>query len=131
MGLMSDDELERLRRRRLAQLQNRLLDGREEQVDSENKGKEGKEDLLRRVFVGRAWEVFQATQKQYPQVAKRLGEVLAQLVSSGKISQVSGQELYSFLRKSGLRVKLKTRIRIQEHGKLKSLEEKLKEQNKK
>ena len=74
----------RTRRRRLAQLQNRLLDGREEQADSENKGKEGKEDLLRRVFVGRAWEVFQATQKQYPQVAKRLGEVLAQLVSSGK-----------------------------------------------
>ena len=131
MGLMSDDALERLRRRRLAQLQTRLLDRREAQVDSENKGKEGKEDLLRRVFVGRAWEVFQATQNQYPQVAKRLGEVLAQLVSSGKISQVSGQELYSFLRKSGLRVKLKTRIRIQERGKLKSLEEKLKEQNKK
>ena len=87
MGLMGDDELERLRRRRLAQLQNRLLDGREEQVDRGRKGKEGKEDLLRRVFVGRAWEVFQATQKQYPQVAKRLGEVLAQLVSSGKINQ--------------------------------------------
>jgi len=118
---MSDDELERLRRRRLAQLSSRLLTNRE------RKEKVSKQDLLKRVFVGRAWEVFNATQAQYPQVAKRLGDVLVQLVSSGRIKRVSGQELYYLLRRMGLRVKLKTTIRIKEHGKLKSLEEKMKE----
>ena len=119
---MSDSELERLRRRRLAQLSKRFLTKREEK-----KEKESEQDLLNKVFVGRAWEVFNATQAQYPQVAKRLGDVLVQLSSSGRIKPVSGQELYYLFRKMGLRVKLKTTIRIKEHGKLKSLEEKMKE----
>lgn len=119
---MNDSELERLRRRRLAQLSKHLQTERKEK-----KEKVSKQDLLNKVFVGRAWEVFNATQAQYPQVAKRLGDFLAQLVSSGRIKKVSGQELYFLLRKMGLRVKLKTTIRIKEHGKPKSLEEKMKE----
>ncbi len=118
---MSDDELERIRRRKLSQLRKRLLTRREEKKESGIN-----RDLLNRVFVGRAWEVFNATQQQYPQAAKALGDALAQLVSSGKIEQVTGEELYSLLRKLGLRVKLKTRIRVKEHGKLISLEEKMK-----
>jgi DNA-binding TFAR19-related protein (PDSD5 family) len=118
---MSDDELERIRRQKLAQLRKRLLTRREEKKESGIN-----RDLLNRVFVGRAWEVFNATQQQYPQAAKALGDALAQLVSSGKIEKVTGGELYYLLRKLGLRVKLKTRIRVKEHGKLISLEEKMK-----
>lgn len=113
--------MERIRRRKLSQLRKRLLTRREEKKESGIN-----RDLLNRVFVGRAWEVFNATQQQYPQAAKALGDALAQLVSSGKIEQVTGEELYSLLRKLGLRVKLKTRIRVKEHGKLISLEEKMK-----
>lgn len=119
---MSEDELERLRRRRLVQLKNRLKTKKKEKNE-----KVSKKDLLRTVFVGRAWEVFNATQIQHPQVAKRLEDVLAQLVSSGRIKRVNGQELYYLLKKMGLRVKLKTTIRIKEHGKFKSLKEKMKE----
>jgi DNA-binding TFAR19-related protein (PDSD5 family) len=118
---MSDDELERISRQKLAQLRKRLLTRREEKKESGIN-----RDLLNRVFVGRAWEVFNATQQQYPQAAKALGDALAQLVSSGKIEKVTGGELYYLLRKLGLRVKLKTRIRVKEHGKLISLEEKMK-----
>jgi len=119
---MIDDELERLRRRRLTQLSKRFL------IKKEDKKEEGnRQDALKRVFVGRAWEVFSATQAQYPEIAEKLRNVLVQLASSGKITQVSGQELYYLVRKMGLRVRLKTRIRIKEHGKLKSLSEKLRE----
>jgi DNA-binding TFAR19-related protein (PDSD5 family) len=119
---MSDKELERLRRRRLVQLSNRLLTEKEERKEGNDK-----KELLNKVFVGRAWEVFNATQAQYPQVAEKLGEGLSQLASLGKITQVTGEELYYLLRKMGLRVKLNTKIRIQEHGKLKSIEDKMKE----
>ena len=119
---MSDDELERLRRRRLSQLNNRFLTRKQEKKEQISNI-----DLLNKVFVDRGWEVFRATQAQYPQVAKRLGDILVQLVSSGRLKQVSGPELYYLLRKMGLRVKLKTTIRISEHGKLKSIEEKMKE----
>lgn len=121
---MSDHELERLRRRRLAQLGKRFLT-----KEGEKKEEGNKQDVLKRVFVGRAWEVFNATQAQYPEIAEKLRNILVQLASSGKITQVCGQELYYLLRKMGLRVRLKTTIRIKEHGKLKSLSEKLREKN--
>jgi len=75
-----------------------------------------------------AWEVFEAAKLQYPQETKRIEDVLVQLISEGKIrKKISGGELYSFFHKLGLRIELKTRIRFMEHGKLKSLEEKMKE----
>jgi DNA-binding TFAR19-related protein (PDSD5 family) len=119
---MSDSELERLRRRRLAQISGHLLAKNERKEE-----KVSRQDLLNRVFVGRAWEVFNAAKAQYPQLAESLGDALVQLVSSGRIKRVSGEELYALLRKMGLRVRLKTTIRIKEHGKLKSLEEKMRE----
>ncbi len=119
---MTDRELERLRRRRLAQLSKRFFAEKEEEKEEGSK-----QDVLQNVFVGRAWEVFSATQTQYPEIAEKLREALVQLVSSGRLTRLSGQELYYLLRKMGLRVRLKTTIRIKEHGKLKSLEEKLKE----
>jgi DNA-binding TFAR19-related protein (PDSD5 family) len=119
---MSDSELERLRRRRLAQYFERLNSTREEKKEEVSK-----QDLLNQIFIGRAWEVFNATRAQYPQVANKLSDVIVQLFSSGRIKQLSGQELYSLLRRMGLRVKLKTTIRIKEDGKVKSIEEKMKE----
>ncbi len=119
---MSDRELERLRRRRFAQYFDRLHSTKEEKKEEVSK-----QDLLNQIFIGRAWEVFNATQAQYPQVANRLSDVIVQLFSSGRIKKLSGQELYYLLKKMGLRVKLKTTIRIKENGKVKSIEEKMKE----
>ncbi len=119
---MSDLELERLRRRKLAKLSKRFLRNKEEKKEENNR-----QNTLQNVFVGRAWEVFNATRAQYPQVAEKLGNILVQLASSGKITKVTGEELYFLLRRMGLRVKLKTTIRIKEHGKLKSIEQKLRE----
>jgi len=80
---MSDHELERLRRQRLAQLSKRFLTKEEEKKEEGNK-----QDVLKKVFVGRAWEVFNATQTQYPEIAEKLRNILVQLASSGKITQV-------------------------------------------
>jgi len=47
-------------------------------------------------------------------ISEKLRNILVQLASSGKITQVCGQELYYLLRKMGLRVRLKTTIRIKD-----------------
>ena len=120
---MNDRELDRIRRRKFAKLSRSLL--RKEEKDEEKK--ESKEDLLGKVFVGRAFEVFNATKTQYPKVAMRLEEILTKLISSGKLKRVTGEELYSLLTKMGLRIRLQTKIRIMEHGELKSIGDKLKE----
>jgi DNA-binding TFAR19-related protein (PDSD5 family) len=120
---MTDTELDRLRKRKLLQMQKRFL----------KKGKTiSKEEetwtLLNQVFIDRAWEVFKAAKLQYPEEMKRIEDVLVQLISERKIREkISGEELYSFFHQLGLRVELKTHIRFMEHGKLKSLEEKMKE----
>jgi len=123
---MTDTELDRLRKRKLLQMQKRFL-------TKKTKGKTiSKEEenwaLLNQAFIDRAWEVFKAAQLQYPEKMKRIENVLVQLISEGKIREkISGEELYSFFHQLGLRIELKTHIRFMEHGKLKSLEEKIKE----
>jgi len=83
------------------------------------------EQILRRVFVGRAWEVYEATRNQYPSIAGRLFEELAQLVQTGQLTgQITGEQLYGLLHQIGLDVRLDTKIQILDHGKLKSLGDK-------
>ena len=83
------------------------------------------EEILRKVFVGRAWEVYEATKRQYPQVAGRLFHELAHLVETGQLrGQITGEQLYGLLRQIGLDVRLDTKIQVLEHGELKSVADK-------
>jgi DNA-binding TFAR19-related protein (PDSD5 family) len=122
---MADTELDRLRKRKLLQIQKRFLKGKTEGKAISKE--EEKWALLNQVFIDRAWEVFRAVKLQYPEETKRIEEVLVRLIMEGKIKEkISGEELYSFFHQLGLRIELKTCIRFMEHGKLKSLEEKMK-----
>ncbi len=121
MVSMSDSELEAIKRKKLRELQRRLL------VKKENAEQIDEDHVLASVFKGRAQEVFNAASYQYPNVMPKLKTALVQLALSGKLKEVTGEQLYYFLRKLGLRVRLTTKIRFTEHGKLKSLSEKLKE----
>ena len=120
---MSDSELERLKRQRLAEMQ-RMMDAKKQ--ESQPKEKPTTEQILQRVFVGRAWEVYEATRNQYPSIASRLFEELAQLVQTGQLTgQITGEQLYGLLRQIGLDVRLDTKIQVLDHGKLKSLGDKI------
>jgi DNA-binding TFAR19-related protein (PDSD5 family) len=119
---MSDSELERIKRRRLAEMQ-RVLDAKKQA--NQPKQKLSTEQVLQRVFVGRAWEVYEATKQQYPSIAGRLFQELAQLVEAGQLTgQITGEQLYGLLRQIGLDVRLDTKIQVLDHGKLKSLGDK-------
>ncbi len=133
---MSDEELEALRRRRLQKLRRRLegetkTEPEKEQGKalSEEKQTESPEEILNRFFTGRAWEVLNAAKAQYPQAGTHVENTLVKLIREGKIrSRISGEELYGLFRRIGYRVRLQTRIQVLEHGKVKSLEEKIKEE---
>ncbi len=123
---MSEDlELELIRKRRLLELQRKLKQGKEEKETPEEP--ESTERLLNKVFKGRAWEVWNAAENQFPSITPRLKEVLGQLISQGKITMVSGEQLMYLFRKIGLNVRLPTKIRIIKSGEMKTIEEKLKE----
>jgi DNA-binding TFAR19-related protein (PDSD5 family) len=119
---MSDDtELERLKRQRLAEMQ-RMLNAKQQQAET---GKLEPTKLLEKVFVGRAWEVYYAAKRQYPQIAGQIFDELAELIRTGRLrGQITGEQLYGLLRQIGLDVRLETKIQVLEHGELKSVADK-------
>jgi DNA-binding TFAR19-related protein (PDSD5 family) len=134
---MSDDsEIELLKRRKLLEMQRRLLIQKVEALKKEEEEKRQKAgeaevkptDVLKRVFVGRAWEVWRVAEMQYPSVTEKLAIALARLIKGGRLKgQITGEQLFWFFRRLGLRVRLKTKIRIYESGELKTLADKLRE----
>ena len=122
-----EDELERLKQRKLMEMQRRLLKQKKEteEVTEEPSPRE----LLDRYFYGRAWEVFNAARHQFPKVMPQLEKALVEAIKAGKIKRrIDGESLYHFLRQIGLPVRLQTTIRYKEHGELKTLEQKIREE---
>ena len=118
---MSDDELAAIRRNKLRELKRRLTakHKKAEEIDADK--------ILNGLFKSRAWEVFNAASYQFPNVMQEVKKALVKLALSGRLKAVTGEQLHLFLKTLGLRVRLDTKIRYAEHGKLKSLAEKMKE----
>ncbi|HYY86482.1 MAG TPA: hypothetical protein VE594_05195, partial [Nitrososphaeraceae archaeon] len=73
-------------------------------------------------------EVLQLAESQYPIQTEIIVKRIADLIKSGEIdSPISGGELLAIFRSVGLRVRVDTNIRIEDHGKFISFGEKLKE----
>ncbi len=127
---MSEQELERLRQKKLLEMRRRFETKPKPQEEAPKKAEAASPtDILGKYFVGRAWEVFNAAKAEYPAETAQIEKLLQKLITEGKIrSQITGEELYGLFRRLGLRVHLQTRIQVLEHGKAKSLEEKIREE---
>ena len=85
-------------------------------------------DVLVSRLVDRGVEVLEVAESAYPNEMKMIVSRLAELIEKRAITGcISGGELLSVLRTLGLRVSVPTSIVISEHGKLKSLADKIKE----
>ncbi|MCX6660644.1 MAG: hypothetical protein NTX81_09815 [Candidatus Bathyarchaeota archaeon] len=131
---MSEDaDIDLWKRRRLLEMQKRLLmkKSEEERKKTEQEqpaDKNAPKEILKKIFVGRAMEVWDVAWKQYPNIMKRLEPNLARLVQNGEINEALDEnQLLLILRTIGLNLRFDTKIRILEDGKYKSISEKLKE----
>jgi DNA-binding TFAR19-related protein (PDSD5 family) len=123
--MSEDTELERIKRQRLAEMQ-KILSARQQQAQAATNKLEPKQ-VLQRVFVGRAWEIYNAAMQQYPRIAEQVFRELAQLVQAGELQgKITGEQLYGLLRQIGLDIRLDTKIQVLEHGELKSIADKFK-----
>ena len=119
---MSDSELAAIRKKKLREIQKRFS-AKQTPPDTS-----GPKDVLNKIFKDRAWEVFNSATAQFPVEMSKVKKILTELAVYGKITQVTGEELFVFLKKLGLDVKLNTTITYASHGQLKTLEEKMKEE---
>lgn len=123
-----DEELERLKRRKLLELQKRMSkQSQEQKLKQEESKKPGVKEVLDSHFGDRAWEVYNAAWAQYPKVMPEIEKLLVEAIAAGRIRQkIDGESLYQFFRQVGLPIRLQTTIRFKEHGELKTLEDKIK-----
>ena len=126
-----DDELERIKQKRLAEMKRKMLlkqimDQRESEPETPREATN--QEVLDAMFGNRAWEVYSAAAYQYPQVIGQVEQILVEGIKEGKIADIiDGAALMGFFRQVGLPVRLNTKIRISDHGELKTLEQKMKE----
>ncbi len=84
-------------------------------------------DLFIAQLVDRGTEVLAAAEAQYPRETAIIVAKIAELIKNGELqSKISGGELLALFRSIGLRVRMNTKISIEEHGKLVSLSDRLK-----
>jgi len=127
-----DDELERLKQKRLEELRRKMLLNQIKEKEPETEPEPAKEptneEILGKYFRNRAWEVWNAAKYQYPQVMPKIEVMLVDAIKQGKIKDyIDGANLMGFFRQVGIPVRLDTKIRVSEHGELKTLEQKIKE----
>ena len=123
---MSSD-LELQRQKRALELRRRMLQSQAKSVAAPQPNPaEPPRDVVRKLLAGRGQEVMETARRYYPAEIERLESSIAALVADGRLKgPISGEELYAFLRRLGLAFSMDVKIRIKEHGELKSIEEKL------
>ena len=127
---MSDDEeLERLKAKRLAEMQKNISSKQEQetqQKQNETPEKPSNREILLKRLGYRGLEVLENAESQYPNEAKIVVEKLGELLASGEINEeIDGGKLLVLFRSVGLNIRMQTKINVEQDGKFVSLSDKL------
>ena len=124
-----DSELERLKAKRLAEMQKNISTKQETEKTQEltkDKPPENPRDLLVDKLGFRGLEVLENAESQFPNETKLIVIKLFELIKTGEINEViDGGKLLTLFRSIGLRVRMATKINIEQDGKFVSLSDKL------
>jgi len=126
--LSEDPELEKLKAKRLAEMQRNISSQKQTPSLEESKEKETKSprEIVVNYLGFRGVEVLENAETQFPKDTKSIVEQLAKLIESGELDEkMDGGQLLAVFRSIGLRVRMNTTINIEQDGKFVSLSEKL------
>ena len=128
-----DSELERLKAKRLAEMQKNISSKQEiekTQELSEDKPPENPRDLLVNRLGFRGLEVLENAESQFPNETKIIVEKLSELIKTGEIDEIiDGGKLLTLFRSVGLSIRMATKINVEQDGKFVSLSDKLSNQS--
>ncbi len=126
-----DKELEKLKEKRLAEMQKNISfqQKQEELVDAHKdaqKNAPNPRDVLVSKLGFRGLEVLENAEAQFPNETKIVIEKLAELLTSGEIDEeIDGGKLMILFRSIGMNVRVQTTINVEQEGKFVSLSDKL------
>ncbi|HEX2306293.1 MAG TPA: DNA-binding protein [Nitrososphaeraceae archaeon] len=130
MSQDEDPELAIIKARKMKQLKEKaaLIEKIKEDETKTNVTKIDDKEIILKYLYDRGDEVLQLAELQYPVQTRIIVKRIVDLIKSGEIdSLISGGELLAVFRSVGLRIRVDTNIRIEDHGKFISFGEKLKE----
>jgi len=130
MSQDEDPELARIKARKMKQLKEKaaLIEKIKEDEIKTNMTKIDDKEVLLKYLYDRGDEVLRLAELQFPVQTRIIVKRIVELIKSGEIdSNISGGELLAIFRSVGLRIRVDTNIRIEDHGKFISFGEKLKE----
>lgn len=130
MNQEEDPELAIIKARKMKQLKEKaaMIEKIKEDETKTNMAKIDDRGILLKYLYDRGDEVLQLAELQYPVQTRVIVKRIVDLIRSGEIdSLISGGELLAIFRSVGLRIRVDTNIRIEDHGKFISFGEKLKE----
>ncbi len=126
--MSEDSELERLKAKRLAEMQKNISTKQEEPEPDTNEKEtitENPRDSLIKILGFRGLEVLENAESQFPTEAKMIVDKLSELIKSGEINEsLDGGKLLSLFRSVGLNVRMATKINVEQDGKFVSLSDK-------
>jgi DNA-binding TFAR19-related protein (PDSD5 family) len=125
-----DPELAIIKARKMRQLKEKaaLIEKIKDDETKTNMTKIDDKEIVLKYLYDRGDEVLRLAEAQYPVQTEIIIKRIADLIKSREIdSLISGGELLAIFRSVGLRIRVDTSIRIEDHGKFISFGEKLKE----
>ena len=136
--MSEDSELERLKAKRLAEMQKNISsqnveptsESSESSQESSKEIKENPRDLLIAKLGYRGLEVLENAEYQFPNETTQIIQKLFELIKSGEINEsFDGGQLLALFRSIGLNIKMQTKINVEQDGKFVSLSDKLSTQS--
>jgi DNA-binding TFAR19-related protein (PDSD5 family) len=128
-----DSELERLKAKRLAEMQKNISSQQKIEETTETvseKSSENPRTLLVEKLGYRGLEVLENAESQFPNETKLIVSKLSELIKTGEINEIlDGGKLLALFRTVGLGIKMKTKINVERDGKLVSLSDKFSNQS--
>jgi DNA-binding TFAR19-related protein (PDSD5 family) len=125
-----DPEVAIIKARKMKQLKEKaaLIEKIKETETKTTVTKTNDKEIVIKYLYDRGDEVLRLAESQYPVQTEIIVRRIADLIQSREIdSLISGGELLAIFRSVGLRIRVDTNIRIEDHGKFISFGEKLKE----
>lgn len=125
-----DRDIEILKAKKMKEIMERMIKQQKEKTLKEMKIKNislEKEAILSYLY-DRGDEVLALAESQFPDQTRIIISRILELIKEGEITKkISGGELLSLFRSLGLNIKVKTTIKIEDHGKYVSFADKLKQ----
>ncbi len=126
--MSEDSELEKLKEKRLAEMQRNISSLKQTESSEEPEKKETKNprDIVVNYLGYRGTEVLENAESQFPTETKSIVDQLSKLIESGELDEkMDGGQLLAVFRSVGLNVRMNTTIKLEQDGKFVSLSEKL------